>query len=166
MRYLVINIDTEYSEFVTTGKKRSSHSTNFILEESRSFDSFDEAVNYTYTYADYELSMLVDPIIVEHKTIQGIHGAIGYWQDYYHPDDSDRGKNTPTLPLEKQYITNLIIEETSPWFNCAPADNTPLGEIFIGISAPVNSDRLYATYANIIERVFLDKTNYNIPRRK
>lgn len=165
MRYLVVNIDPEYSEFVTTGKKRSSHSTNFVLETSSCHDSFDEAVNYIYIYADQELSMLKDPIIVKHKTLQGIHGAIGYWQDYYHPDDSDRGKTTPILPLEKQYITNLIIEETSPWFNCAPADNTPLGEIFIEISAPVNSDRLYTAYADIIERVFLDKTNYNIPHK-
>jgi hypothetical protein len=161
MRYLVVKIDTEYSEFVTTGKKRSFYSTNFILEESRSFGSFDEAVNYTYTYADYELSMPTDPIIVKHKTLKGVHGVIGFWQESYFPGDTDSKK----LPLEEQYIVNLIIEETSHWFNCAPADNTPLGEIFTSISAPVNSDHLYTSYADIIEKVFLDKTNYNIPRK-
>jgi len=158
MRYLVINVDSEYAEFVTT-RKQPAHSTYYVLEASSCCDSLDEAIKRVNIHADYELSMHTDPIILKHKTLKGVYGALGYWSEYYYGSDSTHKQNAPSL--DKQYIINLIIEETSPWFNCAPSDDTPLGEILNDHSIHQIDKSVYDAYIKHVERILLNKNNYN-----
>jgi len=165
MRYVVINTDNEYAEHIATGKKHSGyHYQNYVLEASSCYSSLDEAITRVNAYANYELSMQTDPIILKHKTLNGVYGALGYWSDAYYGRVTDPASrpdiNTP--PLDKHYIVNLIIEETSPWFNCAPGDNTPIGEIFTNLNIQVDMS-VYDAYTEHVGKVLLNKNNYYTP---
>jgi hypothetical protein len=169
MRYVVINTDNEYAEHIAAGKKHSDYRyQNYVLETSSCCGSLDEAITRVNTYADYELSMQTDPIILKHKTLKGVYGALGYRSDdYYYGRVTDPASrpNINVPPLDKHYIVNLIIEETSPWFNCAPGDNTPIGEIFTNPKVQTMSlvRLMYEAYTEHVGKVLLNKNNYYTP---
>jgi hypothetical protein len=168
MRYAVINTDNQYAEHLATGKNHAAYSTNYVLENSSCYSSLDEAITRVNAYADYELSMQTDPIILKHKTLKGVYGALGYWSDTYYGRVTDPASrpDTNAPPLDKHYIVNLIIEETSPWFNCAPGDNTPIGEIFTNLDIQIGRSSggdEYDVYTEHAGKVLLNKNNYYTP---